>query len=206
LQVNVSLDGKTWTTLGNVDASNWQDASFPLPVTSWQDLQNLQVSILGFAQNGQLVQSIYLDGMDLVVTYEDADSSQGVVSVSPSAEQTPPPPPPPPPQTFNSEAKQSCNVDPYTETIQAGGSSTFGVSLDPSANPTPPFILQIGELPVGVTGSIVTSTADPLAPQIALSASADASPGSFNVVVLYQEKNASGTTIPNYCQFNLLVE
>lgn len=207
LQVNVSLDGKTWTTLGNIDASNWQDASFVLPVSSWQDLQDLQVSILGFDQSGTLVQSVYLDGMDVVVAYEDADSLQGATTVAaPSAEQLPPSLPPPPPKTFDAQAKQTCSVTPYAEAVQAGGSSTFPVSLDPSATPPPPFIVQIGELPTGVSGSVVTSTADPLMPQILLSADDDASQGSFNVIVLYQEEDASGTTVSNYCQFNLLVQ
>jgi len=210
LQVNFSLDGKTWTTLGTVDAGNWQDASFDLPITSWSDLQNLQIGILGFSGNGGLVQSIYLDGMDVSVEYNDADSLQSSFDQSAASPDQPAqvslPPQAPPLATFDPRAKQSCSIQPYVETIQRGDSVSFGVSLHPSEKPPPPFDLQMGELPAGITGSVAYSTKDPLHPSISLAAAPSAAQGSFNVVVLYEEKNASGTFLPNYCQFNLVVQ
>jgi hypothetical protein len=210
LQVNFSLDGKTWTTLGNIDANNWQNASFDLPINSWRDLQSLQVSLLGFSQDGTLVQNVYLDGMDVSVEYDDPDSLRSSLDQpalpADQSSQISPPAQAPASTTFDSRAKQSCNIEPYSKIVRIGEPVKFGISLYPSVAPPPPFNLQIGKLPAGITGIIASSSADPMRPGMSLAADSNAARGSFNIIVLYEEKEADGTVLPNYCQFNLVVQ
>ena len=193
-----------------MDANNWQNVLFDLPITSWGDLENLQVSVLGYSGDGTLVQSVYLDGMDVAVEYDDMSAMQtSLIQPTVPAEVQPVQAPvvqAPAPMTFDARAKQTCDIEPYSKTVAIGSSVQFGVTLMPSVKPAPLFEIQIGQLPAGVTGSVVPSAQGALHPDLSLSASTDAAAGSYNVIVLYQEKQPDGTYLPNYCQFNLVVE
>lgn len=69
--IRYTLDGTTWNDLGGVNIANWSDASFEIPITeitSWENLQNLQVSVevpLRF----DISPIIYLDTVSLEIEY-----------------------------------------------------------------------------------------------------------------------------------------
>lgn len=72
MDVSYSLDGTTWIDLGQVSESDWQDYSVTIPVSSWNDINNLQVQLSPLITTDP--PTIYLDGMWLEV-----DDNQSVL-------------------------------------------------------------------------------------------------------------------------------
>ncbi|MFA6135861.1 MAG: hypothetical protein WC705_00630 [Candidatus Paceibacterota bacterium] len=68
--VSYTVDGKNWQEIGKIGFSNWQNASFSLPINSWESLSNVQISIQNSLFLGDKP-AIYLDGMSLDIQYED---------------------------------------------------------------------------------------------------------------------------------------
>lgn len=71
ISVSYTINGKNWYELGKRGFSNKQYASFLLPINSWEDIHNLQISF----QNTLSLENkpdIYLDGMTLEIYYEDS--------------------------------------------------------------------------------------------------------------------------------------
>ena len=70
LQVMYTLDGNTWHKLALVSAANWRDLAVELPLTSWNELDTVQISL-------QTVPSladqpvVLLDSLWLEVEYSD---------------------------------------------------------------------------------------------------------------------------------------
>lgn len=67
LDVSYSLDGVTWQDLGEVSAENWQNFSVTIPVSSWSDINALQVRLTPLITADPPV--ISLDSMWLEVDY-----------------------------------------------------------------------------------------------------------------------------------------
>jgi hypothetical protein len=78
LRILYTLDGVTWLPLGEVNNSNWRGAKFEIPLTSWDDISKMQIS-LERIDTYDKTPSIYLDGMKIDVEYEH---TQGIVSPS----------------------------------------------------------------------------------------------------------------------------
>jgi hypothetical protein len=65
IDVSYSLDGTTWIDLGQVSASDWQNYSVTIPVSSWGDINKLQIQLSPDITADEPV--ISLDGMWLEV-------------------------------------------------------------------------------------------------------------------------------------------
>ncbi|HUC01589.1 MAG TPA: hypothetical protein VMA75_01660 [Candidatus Paceibacterota bacterium] len=72
LDVSYSTDGVTWQDLGEVDADNWQNFSATIPVSSWNDINSLQVKLTPLLTADP--PTIYLDSMWLEVDYNPSIS------------------------------------------------------------------------------------------------------------------------------------
>jgi hypothetical protein len=201
-QINYSLDGKTWMTLGTVDTNNWQNVFYNIPINSWSELAELQISVKGLL-NGA-VQSVFLDGITVTAEYENPEALPAELA---QPKTLPSPTPVVKEQViFDPKAKQACSVDPFSISAKIGGTADFNVALVPSATPHPAFTVRIGDLPYGVTGAIVPSSTNQLAPMIHLSIGQIALVGSYGIIFMYEERESDGTKLPNYCQFNLVIQ
>lgn len=71
LKVSYTLNGTTWFELSRVNLSNWPNLTVSIPIVSWDELANLQVSV---EEIGTTLlppyPKVFLDGMFLEVTYE----------------------------------------------------------------------------------------------------------------------------------------
>ena len=106
LDVSYSTDGQTWISIGKVSTNNWQAFTITLPVTTWDDLQDLQIRVEGIPTTQDPIPPVYLDGMFVEVHYDvppviilpgqddNASSSMtgGIIQVSPGVTITNPPP------------------------------------------------------------------------------------------------------------------
>ncbi len=70
LEVSYSLDGQTWQVLGDVNQNNWQGLTFNIPVTSWDDINKLQIQLSPLPTMD--MPEIDLDGMWLQVGYNQS--------------------------------------------------------------------------------------------------------------------------------------
>ena len=205
LQVSYSVDGELWVEAGGIDLHNWSNFTFALPITSWDDLEKLQVRIEGIATTvPEPLPVTYLDGMLLEVHYEVLLPAQEVAES-----------PPPPTQEkesgekeviFDARSTHTCRVNPFGQTVRRGSSLTYQISFK-SSYFAAPFEVLMGDLPGGVSaallrssGVIVTNT------DLTFNVSEDAQTGSFNVVVIYREQSQNGEWLPNFCQLNLIIE
>jgi hypothetical protein len=139
--VSYSLDGVRWKSLGRVNAGNWKDFTVHIPLSSWEDLQNVQFMVAALPSLSERP-PVYLDGMELRV---DAP-----LSISETA----------------SAAASAANdlVDSATDTITMLGSkiaSLFATDTPaaitpetaPSSSPTPALKAKKRMLQFTVSGS-----------------------------------------------------
>jgi hypothetical protein len=228
LSIVYSTDGATWQPLVNIDSSNWQQARYKIPISSWQELAHLQVAFVGLGASSS--PQIYLDAVGVEVSYVDtpnattditpAPDAAPVVPVAPVAPIVPPPTPTqlPPAQAlkqiFDPFAGQLCSVTPFSESISAGGGGSFLLKLMPPEAGTSTkatssiaggflYDASIGSLPDGISATIMPEHAG--ADIIGVSTAPSTVPGSYNVVVVYKERQYDGTIEPNFCQFNIVV-
>jgi len=81
LEITYTTDGKNWKSVGKVNESNWKNATVEIPVTSWDEVNELQVALTPlFSADAP---TIYLDGMWLDVHHDI--SLLGIVNTSVSA-------------------------------------------------------------------------------------------------------------------------
>lgn len=85
LQVDYTLDGMTWQTLGIVDEAHLQTTAFEIPLATstgsttlssaatWRDMSTIQIRVKSLSSFDQIPQ-VYLDGMSLQVTYGEDDA------------------------------------------------------------------------------------------------------------------------------------
>ncbi|MCX6755694.1 MAG: hypothetical protein NT068_04145 [Candidatus Nomurabacteria bacterium] len=69
-EVEYTLDGTDWKSLGTISRSQWQNASFDIPLDAWANLDNLQISIKTLPTYDTPA-VIYLDAMKMSVEYQD---------------------------------------------------------------------------------------------------------------------------------------
>jgi len=109
LDVSYSTDGQTWISIGKVSVTNWQEFTVTLPISDWNDLENLQIRVQGLPTTQDPIPPVYLEGMLVEVHYSipspilattpatNGSSSvavEQVVQVSPNITVTNPPPSP----------------------------------------------------------------------------------------------------------------
>jgi excisionase family DNA binding protein len=68
-QVSYSFDGRTWVLLEKINQNNWKNFSAAIPVSSWDELNRLQIAIKTIPSL-DTAPKIYLDGMDARVKYK----------------------------------------------------------------------------------------------------------------------------------------
>jgi hypothetical protein len=219
LGVLYSTDGVNWLPLVNINENNWQTARYSIPIHSWTELEHLQIAFVGLGRPN--VPQIYLDAVGVEVSYFDTPEVTPTVTPTPAATTTPNGPAgptstpgvPSPAQAFNNvfspAATQQCEVTPFSDTVARGGTAAFLLTLVPPASSTIPsssllYDASLGTLPAGLTGYI--TSASPGHDTIAMQATSALAPGSYNVVVVYHEKQNDGSVLPNYCQFNVVAQ
>jgi hypothetical protein len=214
----------------NVDASNWQQARYPIPIHSWAELQHLQIAFVGLGASSS--PQIFLDAAGVEVSYVDTPdattdittATDTVPAVSPVAPPVVSPPVPTelPPvqalkQVFDPFAGQECTVAPFSESIMAGGTGSFLLKLTPpgapasssakssvrAASPTFLYDAELGSMPNGITGMIMPQGLG--ADTVGITTAPSVARGSYNVVVVYKERQRDGTIEPNFCQFNIVI-
>src|SRR3989344_802600 len=70
LKVSYSVDGEAWFEIGRVNMGNWQNFTARLPISRWDELKKLQISIQGIPTMLNPVPPVYLAGMFVEVNYE----------------------------------------------------------------------------------------------------------------------------------------
>ena len=70
VDVSYSLNGTVWQDLGQVSEDNWQNFSVTIPVSSWGDINKLQIQLNPLLSVD--APTIYLDGMWLEVDYNQS--------------------------------------------------------------------------------------------------------------------------------------
>jgi len=149
MDVSYSLDGTTWIDLGQVNMSDWQDYSVTIPVSSWDDINKLQVQLSPDITPDEPM--IYLDGMWLEV--DNNRSLLGDLQNIASA-------------TINGVADLSNTLDnalkdlltPNASSTPQDATSTSLASTSTIPTPPPPappvhqYVFQMnGTMPVGVS-------------------------------------------------------
>lgn len=69
LSISYSLDGVRWIMVGRVNHNNWQDLSVSIPISSWEDLSQIQVMLNALPTLGSKP-GVYLDGISLEIEYD----------------------------------------------------------------------------------------------------------------------------------------
>ncbi len=72
VEVSYTLDGTTWTSLGNISRTAWQRAEFDVPLKSWETLDNLQVQVKSLPTFDEPA-VVYLDSMAMSVEYSSTE-------------------------------------------------------------------------------------------------------------------------------------
>ncbi|OGY99532.1 MAG: hypothetical protein A2945_01590 [Candidatus Liptonbacteria bacterium RIFCSPLOWO2_01_FULL_52_25] len=210
VQVNFSLDGKIWNALGSVHQDTWHDASYELPLNSWEELKELQINIQGLP-GASAMGDIFLDGIVIEVTYETQSFVEQLLVIHPAS--------PPPsvneegPRISDPASKHFCDIEPFSQSIRPGESVNYTVVLRPSGMSLG-YLTQLGELSPGITASIASAdmpttarfptSTKPLT--LIVSSAQDVASSSLNFIVLYSETQGDGTALPNFCQYNLIIE
>jgi len=142
LDVSYSTDGQTWISIGQVNINNWQQFTVTLPISDWNDLQNLQIRIEGIPTTQDPIPPIYLDGMFAEVDYEvppaitlpgnpdqGSSSTQQVIQVNPNVTITLPPPTTAPTVPAPSITAITQTSDQVSVTVQYVGDFYDGIPL-----------------------------------------------------------------------------
>lgn len=69
MEVSYTIDGTTWNDLGKIGRNNWQNVSFDIPLSSWEDINLFQIDLKPI-QTIDTYPTIYLDSVLLSVEYE----------------------------------------------------------------------------------------------------------------------------------------
>lgn len=216
LVVKYSFDGENWVALAEINLANWENATLPLPITSWEEMEKIQISIEGIESLLDDIPEVTLDGMLLEVKYEILPvPASGQRPSSESNQENIPEgkeflPPSPVEKIKDLEATQSCSVDPFSKIITKGESAEYLIYLTPSDSDNS-FEISTGDLPRGVTslieGSVVSDTENGgFIKKITLNSSENSQVGSFNIVILYKEVTGGFRTLTNFCRLNLNIK
>jgi hypothetical protein len=209
LDVSYSTDGQTWISIGQVNINNWQQFTVTLPISDWNDLQNLQVRIEGIPTTQDPVPPVYLDGMFMEVHYSSgALLSDQATSTDEIASSTNTSTPASPVRLMLSDpgAQQSCDIEPFSQSLPIGGSANFMINLHPSINGVS-YDLELGHLPAGISVSVSNPVgAIAATSSLVFEAATSTMPGSYNIVMIYHEHENDGSVLANYCQVNIGVQ
>ena len=223
-----STDGVTWQPLTDINKDNWQMARYPIPIASWEELKHLQIAFIGLGDPNS--PKVFLDAAGIEVSYDDppqgttniipagsaagGSGSSGATSSLPDAASSsarsvaadapvisaaaalr---------QVFDPVAGQQCAVSPFSGSARRGGSTSFLLKLIPPASTTAPiFDAYLGSLPDGVSARVIPGVGG--SDTIGVDVSTAAVQGSYTIVVVYKERASDGTVLPNFCQFNLVI-
>lgn len=70
LKISYSLDGQNWIFISKVSNLNWENLTFSLPVSSWEDLRKIQLSVETIPSALDQLPKVYLDGFVMNVQYD----------------------------------------------------------------------------------------------------------------------------------------
>ena len=195
--------------VSQVNINNWQQFTVTLPISDWQDLENLQVRIEGIPTTQDPIPPVYLDGMFMEVHYDsqpllsnEATSTDETASSTDSTDSAPAVRL----KLTDPGAEQSCDIEPFSQHVPIGGSADFLINLHPSINGVS-YDLEPGHLPPGVSVSINNPIgAIAATSSLTFNAATSSVPGSFNIVMIYHEHETDGSVLANYCQVNIDVQ
>lgn len=215
LQISYSLDGINWNSLAKIGFDNWQDLELEIPVTNWDDLINLQISIQTLP-TVDLLPDIYLDGMSLEVTYNfyeegfiDESVGPEQVNLEPTAA-----------TTFqllktrklnravfiDSKAEHNCRMEPFQIDVSQGGIWPAKIILQKNGNSVEE--LEIGSLPDGIdlifsknNDYVYYPGQEETSVDLTVTKQDGSQNGSFSVPVLYSDRQRNQTVI---CQLNIV--
>lgn len=80
LEVRYTKNGIDWESLGFVDRNDWQNSTFDIPLSDWQDLSGFQVELRTLSSL-DTPPVIYLDAMELSVEYEGVEQYEELPTV-----------------------------------------------------------------------------------------------------------------------------
>lgn len=190
-KIMYTIDGEEWKPLGWVSETTWKEAHFELYVSGWKDLSVLQIKI----ENSPLIDGdiyAYLDGMELEVEYKEEEKKDSSSAFFEEPEI----------KIFNEESKHACTSNPFTNSIRKGESAQIHIELLPSYEFGARSI-EVGEIPQGMEAIISQKTAT--SALLSVQTDENMATGSFNIVVIYNERQKTCSWLPNFCQINIIV-
>jgi hypothetical protein len=143
LQISYSTDGVRWTTAGKVTVDNWRDYTVTIPVTSWDDLRNLQLMVNSIPTTADKP-DIYLENITLNVDYPASFSDvagSAVASVADAIDSAS--------QAVASLISPSQPTDTSAQD-QSAQQPSSQPSVEPSAVPVPPPPVLVKKLTFAV--------------------------------------------------------
>ncbi len=142
LKISYSVDGESWSEIAKVSSADLHNFTVALPVSNWEELKKIQISIEGIPTSESEVSKIFLDGMLVEIEYAVPPIFQGEEAVVPAEENTPTPP----------VVTLLEHQRPFPAESQ---SSDFG------SNETPLFQMNLDDLPLSVVTSTPVTTSTP---------------------------------------------
>lgn len=225
-EIEYSTDGANWFQIGTVSPDNISDLTIPIPLSSWDDLARLQVRVRGIETSLSPLPEVLLDSMVLEVEYEapmgggpseereeeeeGGGDEEGIMEFiadalglsrpsEPSIETEPEAPRDREEiSIFDPRAKHECRIEPFVQMTAPGRTVTYGIEIVPH-DISRERVIEIPSLPTGITASVEDDS-------FSITASESAVKGSFSIIVLYKENYSDAGMLPNFCQFNLVVE
>jgi hypothetical protein len=190
--IKYSLDGTNWQFLAYVYPDAWP-TEFDLPVYSSAELNKLQISIesLPLAEDNLIV---WLDNMSLEVLFQSDEEIVTKKTVTPAEQRSL--------KTYDERSQHYCSVEPFVVTVPVGATTTATLKLTSFSNKATRLVA--GDLPVGV--KIDFTDSNTTAVSMTVVTSPEASAGSYNIIVVYQEEQYDNEWLPNFCQFNLIIK
>ena len=100
----------------------------------------------------------------------------------------------------------SCALGAFTKKVRRGESTTFEVFLEASLF-WPKYRVRLGNLPKDVTGTVedAEGRGDGKA-LVNINVGNNAKLANYSLIIVYEERRASGEYVPTFCQYNLIIE
>jgi len=207
VKVLFSFDGENWQPIGVISTGDvGPEFSFSVPINRWEDIAKMQIRLeTPSVAPAEVI--YYFDGLRLEASYERETSSEETIAEEITKEEKKKTENYKPTlRIFDSSARQSCLIEPFSQSLERGETVNYQVNLVPGAVDAS-YELVLGDTPEGVSASfdpypVATAASVPLS----VTASSSAQTGSFNIVLVYREKRISQESIPNFCKFNLIIK
>lgn len=204
LEVLYTLDGANWLSLGKINKNNWQKASFEIPVSTWDDLSKIQISLQALATIDEQP-IVYLDSLWLETEFEKIKEDIKIEEKSgrlilrsddfPSLDEND--------FVLDPNALHTCSISPFSQNVQRDQSVRYSIQLNPSVS-NKPFRLRLGDYPEGMIASFEKLSENEITLSFALDNSAPL--GSYNIVIVYDELQKNDEISSNICQLNLIIQ